>query len=72
MIILPAVEQWANAYTFSTTNTDSSDDPESYSNFIVMVCHTDKISGLLFDGQVLFSREDKLTDGHNVLLFRIL
>lgn len=52
MIILPAVEQWANAYTFSTTNTESNNNKETYSNFIAMVCPADKVDGLIFDGQV--------------------
>lgn len=54
MIVLPAVEQWANAYTFSTTNKadSASDGLAQYSNFIVMVCPADGIGGLLFDGEV--------------------
>lgn len=53
MIMLPAVEQWANAYTFSTVaNVQSSDNSDVYQNFIVLVCPTHQRSGLLFDGSV--------------------
>ena len=54
MIILPAVEQWANAYTFSTTiNTQQS--AADYQSFVMIVCAADKLSGLLFDGKASLS-----------------
>ena len=52
MIILPAVEQWANAYTFSTTSKTYSDDSNLYNNYVVMVAPTNKTEGIIFDGQV--------------------
>lgn len=56
MIVLPSVEQWANAYTFSTTSIQNSDTQAAYSNFIVMVCHKDKVEGLIIDGKVRMIR----------------
>lgn len=50
MIILPSVEQWANAYTFSTT--ESNQAGAEYQSFVIMVCPVDQVSGLLFDGKV--------------------
>ena len=41
MIVLPSVEQWASAYTFSTpSNSYSEDDSDPYSNYVVMVAPT--------------------------------
>jgi len=56
MIILPAVEQWANAYTFSTAGS-TGEDPSNFDteDYMVMVCPADQVSGLLFDGQVLYN-----------------
>ena len=54
MIILPAVEQWANAYTFSTTSKTYSDDNNLYNNYVVMVAPTTKTDGIIFDGQVRY------------------
>ena len=53
MIVLPSVEQWASAYTFSTpSNSYSEDDSDPYSNYVVMVAPTNKTEGIIFDGQV--------------------
>lgn len=53
MIVLPALEQWGNAYTFSTTSkTYSDDDNNLYNNYVVMVAPTNHTGGIIFDGQV--------------------
>lgn len=53
MIMLPAQEQWANAYTLSTTTQSDYLNSESmYENFLVLVAPSDQLDGLLFDGEV--------------------
>jgi len=55
MIILPSQEQWANAYTFSTTsniNNGVDNNNDLYDNYVVAVAPTDKTDGIIYDGQV--------------------
>lgn len=57
MIVLPAVQQWANAYTFSTTV--NAEEGAGYQSFVIMVCAGDQVSGLLFDGKVWMGRVEE-------------
>lgn len=52
MIILPSIEQWTNAYTFSTTTVANTDSSSTYQNYLVLASPSDKLEGLIFDGQV--------------------
>ncbi|XP_067936654.1 uncharacterized protein [Watersipora subatra] len=54
MIVLPSVEQWANAYTFSpTSNSYTGAKNEFYNNYVVMVAPSNRTAGIIFDGQYL-------------------
>lgn len=56
MIVLPSQEQWANAYTFATpSNPYSGTINSEFHNYLVMVAHTNRTSGIIFDGKVKFT-----------------
>lgn len=53
MIVLPAQEQWANAYTFSTTTAvEYLTSNVEYQNYLVLVAPANQLNGLLVDGKV--------------------